>query len=69
MTQRTSDGRRDVFLGVRMTQAERDLLAAVAQERSTSVGSVLRWAVGVALADDGRKATPPANDTGGACAF
>ncbi len=40
-----------------------------AQERGASMGEIVRWAVGVALADDGRKATPPANDTGGVCAF
>ena len=43
---------RTELLGVRMTAAEAAALRAVANERSCSVGAVMRWAVKTAVIGD-----------------
>lgn len=40
------------FVPVQMTPAEREALQAVANERSCSVGAVVRWAVRRSVIDD-----------------
>lgn len=44
--------RRTEFVPVRMTPAEAAVLRAVANERSCSVGAVLRWSIKAALLGD-----------------
>jgi len=49
----SADNKRDWHFSVKLTDAERQLLAQFAEQRGTSAGSIVRWAIRKLLQEEG----------------